>query len=105
VRKEKRVSLGDRELTVRELTIRAIRELAASIEEGGEGDVFSEVAKMVSMCTSLSEEEALELAPSELKQVWQAVREVNADFFELASELAAPLAKARKSSTNSSASS
>jgi hypothetical protein len=107
MRKIKTMNLGDQEVTVNELRVKDIRELLKRADEAGreDSDIFDEIARTMTMCTDLSEAEILDLAPSELKQLWEAIREVNSDFFELVSQTAALGSRTSTGSTSSSASS
>jgi hypothetical protein len=76
MRKIKIIKLDEREVTVKELRVKDIKE------------VFNEKSKKtlldhLPMVTDLATSDIEELAPSELSILWDAVKEVNADFLAL----------------------
>lgn len=80
MRKTKTIKIDDREITVKELRVKDIREIFERGESIGEGiDQFTE---LLPLATDLSLKDANEMAPSELKIIWEAFREVNAVFFD-----------------------
>jgi len=82
MRKSKMIKIDDKEITVKELTVRQVWGLASQ-EDGV--TMISRMDSMMEMtCQGLSREAAMDMAPSELMQVWEAVKEVNADFLALA---------------------
>jgi hypothetical protein len=81
MRKSKTVKIDDKEITVKEMRVKDIRSLLNSAEN--EKDVFSAIEDILPRVTDLPTKDFEELAPSEMKQLWEAFKEVNADFFDL----------------------
>lgn len=83
------VPLGEISVTVRELTVGEIRQLLKSLAEGSDGDlveyaVLEEIGlRELQLMTDLEPEIMEDLAPSQLRQVYEACREINKDFFAL----------------------
>jgi hypothetical protein len=78
-------------ITVYELTVNQIISMvndeAVSGDKKGEPEgVLKFIERNLGKCTSLTIEQARELPPSDLKLVYDAFREVNATFFEVARE-------------------
>jgi len=94
-RKFKTVTLGDKKITVRELTVKDIKDLWADITGGTiettEMPMFANDAilkKHWDRCVEgVSIEETDEYAPSELKVIYDAFAEVNEIFFDLSLKL------------------
>ena len=84
MRKIKKIKIDDREITVRELTVREL----LSFFEDGESVSLETLGKLLEVATEGLDMDSLkEMAPSEIKQVWEAFREVNAVFFDTARAL------------------
>jgi len=86
MRKIKTLKIDDREITVRELTVKQIMGL---FDSAGQGDATTDdlagiLKDKLSLVSDLALEDVASMAPSELRQVWDAVKEVNTDFFDLA---------------------
>ncbi|MFH1091633.1 MAG: hypothetical protein V1742_08685 [Pseudomonadota bacterium] len=95
--KTKEIDLGDKKITVRELTLREVLELMSSwtdvaaedqsgyaSPEDGRPDlagIKDLLEQILSLCTGLSLEGLLDLYPSEALHLWEAVGEVNQVFF------------------------
>lgn len=99
MRQEKKHSIGEREFTIKELTLAEIRNWQRQAEQQAQGDDASPaldlgdalfvdvtVADLLLM-TDAEAEELEELAPSELRQLADACREVNEHFFAMADRL------------------
>ncbi|MCP1724100.1 hypothetical protein [Pseudomonas citronellolis] len=73
---------------VRELTVGEIRQLLKTMADGG-GDLVDDMLleeiglAELQLMTNLEPEQLDDLAPSQLRQVYEACREVNKDFFDL----------------------
>lgn len=82
MRKQQELTIAGRRITVKEIRVRDLlkimendnSELAVFVEYGLEG---------------LAEEELFDLYPSEIREIWEAFRAVNADFFEAARRIGA----------------
>ena len=84
MRKTKKIKIDDKEITVLELRVKDIRKILDSAEEISG---FSDIETLLPMATDLKLKDLDELAPSEIRQIWQAFSEVNADFFGLAQKM------------------
>lgn len=89
----KQITLGDRDITVRELTVADIRAWLKSLESPAEPDIVGaalidgvDLADLAIM-TDLPAAVIDASSPSELRAVFDACREVNADFFALRGRL------------------
>lgn len=96
MRKRRVVKIDDREITVKELTVLEILDIfdEAGGSAGGEqgpadqiGDLKDLVAKHMSKATDAKLEDFQTMAPSEIKEIVDAFREVNAVFFDTAQRL------------------
>lgn len=76
MRKIKQIKIDDREITIKELRVRDIKEMF-----NGESD--RSLLDHLPLVTDLSKDAIDDMAPSELTIIWEAVREVNADFLAL----------------------
>ncbi len=81
MRKTKTIKIDSKEITVKELRVKDIRRILESGQRL-EAD-FSQMPEILKMVTDLPFEELEEFAPSELKIIWEAFREVNSDFLDL----------------------
>lgn len=82
MRKTKTIKIDDREIAIKELRVKDIRRL---MDQAGDGDFgFSRIGDLLPMVTDLDPAALDDMAPSELKTLWDAFREVNAVFFDLA---------------------
>lgn len=81
MRKTKTIKIDSKEITVKELRVKDIRLI---LESGQRLETdFSQMPEILKMVTDLPFEELEEFAPSELKIIWEAFREVNSDFLDL----------------------
>jgi len=86
MRNEKKVTIGDREITVYELRVKDIRMFmnkASSTSEGG----FGEAAELLPLVTNLKPQDMDEFSLSDLVRLWEAFKEINAVFFDMAAKL------------------
>jgi len=84
MRKIKTIKIDDKEFTVKELTVQQVWDSKTS---GGKKD-SDEIERLAALCCpELTTDVAMSMAPSELKQIWDTFKEVNADFLELAAYL------------------
>jgi len=83
MRKHKTLKIDDREITVKELRVKDIIELFG--EAGESSDVMSKIEYFLPRFTDgITVEELKEMAPSEIKSIYDTFREVNEVFFVLA---------------------
>lgn len=85
------LNLDGREVIVRELTVAGVRQmLMPDTAEDVVGAALFEEVRLVDLqrMTSLSAEDVEALRPSELRQVLDACREMNRDFFAMLARLA-----------------
>jgi hypothetical protein len=84
LRESKRIKIDDREITIYELRVFEIKKIVkkALSAEGGIDEVANDLAELLPMATDLPIDEIEQMAPSELKQIWEAFREANASFFD-----------------------
>lgn len=85
--------VAERDVICRELTVGQLRGLIAS-EMSGElvGDFLFEQVRLADLphMTNLTPEQITELRPSELREVVEACREANPDFFGMLARLSKP---------------
>lgn len=86
MRKSKSIKIDDLEIIVKELRVKDVRKLL-DMAETSEDDMMSLVDQFLPMVTDLKTDNLENMAPSELKIVWEAFSEVNADFLEWAGRL------------------
>ena len=85
------LNLDGREVIVRELTVAGVRQmLMPDATDDVVGAALFEEVRLVDLqrMTSLSTEDVEELRPSQLRQVLDACREMNRDFFAMLARLA-----------------
>ncbi len=87
MRKTKAFKIDDREYSARELTVRQILALVQQ-DDDDQGDLLARLDKLLAAgIQGLDRETAMDMAPSELRQVWDNFAEVNEDFLALAAKL------------------
>jgi len=86
MRKTKTVELDGRKITVKELRLKDIR-LILEIAEKEDEDLLRQAERLLPLAADLDLEDFDEMAPSEIRVVWEAFREVNADFLSLTERL------------------
>lgn len=87
MRKIKNIKIGDLDITVKELTVRQILSLFQQEENAGV-DVAARFEQFLSWsCPELTREAAMDLAPSELMEIYAVFEEVNASFLEIARKM------------------
>lgn len=90
------LNLDGREIIVRELTVAGVRQMLLPDDSGDVlGAALFEEVRLVDLClmTSLTGEDIEALRPSQLRQVLEACRELNRDFFAMLARLASYPAK------------
>jgi len=85
MRKHKTSKIDDKEFSIKELRVQDLLDILNGI--GDAGGIEEEIAKWLPRCTDLTLEDLRQMAPSELMQIYETFREVNADFFEIAGRL------------------
>ena len=80
MRKSKTVNIDDKRIEVYELRVKDVRMILDAADDMG--DMSVALGKVLPVATSLTVDEFEELAPSEIKQLWAAFREVNEDFLD-----------------------
>lgn len=86
MRKQKTVKIDDREITVKELRVKDVRQLL-EMSEVNEDDIMSLLDRFLPVVTDIKSEDLEAMAPSELKVLWETFKEVNADFLEVTGHL------------------
>jgi uncharacterized protein YdeI (YjbR/CyaY-like superfamily) len=81
MRKQKIIKIDAKEITVRELRVKDIKEIIEKGENLSEG--LNQIADILPLATDLTLDQIEDMAPSELQIIWDAFREVNAVFFDL----------------------
>ncbi|SDU38279.1 phage tail assembly protein [Desulfobacula phenolica] len=97
MRKTKSIKIDDLEITVKELRVKDIRQIMDNMSDFSGMDQALELLPLV---TDLTAEKLDDMAPSEINQIWEAVREVNAFFLNLLTK--SGMAEALKNSVLSS---
>ena len=85
MRRHKTIKVDQTEISVKELRVQDYLDFLAEV--GGAGGLMEEIEKWLPRGTDLTIEDIKKMAPSELRAVYDAFREVNADFFETAGRL------------------
>lgn len=74
------ITINDKIININELTVRQIM----SIKNGlGGGSIIDNLRELLPLVTDASEEFLMELAPSEIRALFDKIKEVNSDFFDL----------------------
>ena len=95
MRKQKTIKIDEKEITIKELRVKDIRDI---IEQGDKivSGGLDQIEKILPLATDLPLSQIEDMAPSELQIIWNAFREVNAAFFDLVAKTG--LVEALKSS-------
>ena len=86
MRKTETIKIDDREIVIKELRVKDIRKILEATEKESE-DVLNQIESLLPLATDLKLKDMEDMAPSELKTLWEAFREVNADFLSLIERL------------------
>lgn len=82
------ITIDDRRYEVRELTVKQILEILQDESLTGQGSTIAEIKQgledHLDKATDLTLDQMQDMAPSEIKQVYDKFKEVNATFFEVA---------------------
>ena len=97
---EKVVKVGDREITVFELTVAQVRDMAKAAEVDNADPLSNWLIEdtpfvVIAAMSSVKVEELDEWRPSEIKQLADVCREVNPDFFAMSRRISAAVEKMR----------
>lgn len=88
MRPAKVIKIGEREITIKEITVREIRTFWQDLEtepQAGVDGMYAVLTRFFPTCVSgVALSELDDMTPSEIKQIYTAFREINADFFEAA---------------------
>lgn len=79
MRKTATITINNKIITINELTMKQL----LSMKDGYSGDIMQAVQTMLPMLTDATPEFLLELAPSELLDLYEKVKEVNHAFFTM----------------------
>lgn len=87
--KQKTVKINDREITVKELTPRNILDILDGVDEQNiqTTDLVELLNKHLDKAVNLKFEEILDIPPSDLKELYEAFKEVNSIFFDMAGQM------------------
>jgi len=87
MRKSKTVKIDEKEITVKELRVKDIRTVLEIAEHAEEDDLLKQAEALLPLVTDIKLDDIEEMAPSEIKILWEAFREVNADFLSVIGRL------------------
>jgi len=96
MRKRETIKLDDKEITIKELTVKQIIEIGEKIANPGEAkqggndfDLIKDAFKehLALGVEGIAFDEIMELAPSEIKTIYTKFKEVNGVFFEVAGQM------------------
>ena len=84
MRKQKTIKIDDKEITIRELRIKDILEIIDNIGEESFSDIQGQIETFLPRVTDIKMGDLRDMAPSEIMGIYDAFREVNRDFFDIA---------------------
>jgi hypothetical protein len=85
LRKHKSIKIDDKEITVRELRVKDLIELLDRTgADPNNANLLEALRTFLPKCSDLTVDDLTGMAPSEIKQVYDAFKEVNEVFFETA---------------------
>ena len=87
MRKTKILKIDDKEIIVKELRVKDIREILLIGEGLEDGDILKNIEKLLPYAADIKLEELECMAPSEIKTIWEGFKEVNADFLAVIERL------------------
>ena len=79
MQRTKKITLSEREIEVKELKVRDVWDRVAKV--GTDTDIKAEAENLLKKCAGISLEDIQDLYPSEIQELWSAIREVNEGFF------------------------
>jgi hypothetical protein len=103
---EKAVQIGDKEVTIFELTVAQVREMAKATAADASGDPLAnwliEDVPLIVLATmsNIKVEDFDAWRPSEIKQLADKAREVNPDFFDMNRRISAAVEAIRSGALN-----
>ncbi|MDX9788890.1 MAG: hypothetical protein RBT11_19090 [Desulfobacterales bacterium] len=89
MRKHKIIKLDEKEITVKELRVKDIIEILESADGNAAAGIKELLIGHLPKVVDLKLEDIIEMAPSELQTIWDAAKEVNAAFFDVARAMGA----------------
>jgi len=96
MRKRETIKIDDKEITIKELTVKQIIEIGEKVANPGEAkaglsdfDMIKDAFKehLALGVEGIAFDDLVELAPSELKTIYEKFKEVNGVFFEVAEQV------------------
>lgn len=79
MKKTATITINDKVITVNEITVRQMLSIKDSVSSGS---ILDSIQNFLPLLTDATPDFMLELAPSELKSLYNTVKEVNSDFFD-----------------------
>jgi len=80
MQKTKTIQIGQRSFTLKELSVRVVRDLVGSMDDANES-MLDSCQKLLKLgCPELDFEVLLDMYPSEIEELWKGFEEVNASF-------------------------
>lgn len=90
MRVRKTIKIDEKEITLKEFRVKDVIDIlkdASPDAQAGNGDIVETIKKLLPICSDMTVEDLFAMAPSEIKQVYEAFKEANAVFFEVAQSL------------------
>lgn len=90
MRKRKTIKVDSKEITVKELTVKEIMDIfndVTALESNSMAGFVGEAKKILPLATDIALDDLYTMAPSDIKEIYDAIKEVNAVFFDLAESL------------------
>jgi len=87
MRKSKTVKIDDKEITVKELRVKDIRFILETAEHAEDDDLLKQTNTLLPLVADIKLDDIEVMAPSEIKILWEAFQEVNADFLSVIGRL------------------
>lgn len=90
MRKRETIKIDDKEITIKEMTIKEVMGIMNNFTQTGEttlGNFRKQIDDILPLITDITADDILEMAPSEAKLVYEKIKEVNSVFFEIAESL------------------
>lgn len=90
MRKREIIKIDEKEITIKEMTIKEIMGIMNNFTQTGETNLNSfrkQIDDILPLVTDITLDDILKMAPSEAKLVYEKIKEVNSVFFEMAESL------------------